>query len=145
MTRRHPESRAGVALVELTIALAIAIATFGSIFLVAAHALRAVRDARGDALALRVADAELERLRALAYGGVTALGAGYPLDAGRVPELAALKAAEGAVRIAPDADGGVRVVSVRLSWQGCSGRGRSLALSTLIGPRAGEEAHEHSP
>jgi hypothetical protein len=131
-------NRTGLALVELMIAISIAIVSFGAIFALAMQSMRVIRDVHGDTIATRAAESEIERLRALHWESFQSLGAGYALDATRVPALAELGGVKGAVRIAPQSAGASempRGVSVRIEWTGCNGKPREIALATIIGPK----------
>lgn len=119
----HP-ARSGFSLIEATIAVAIvALLTVATSSMLSRLPVSA-RDARDQALALTIAESELENLRALGYESLPASGAFSHT-------LLSSLASSSAARTVTDYSSSTKRVSVELTWVNGT-LTRSLSLTTLI-------------
>lgn len=135
-------SRSGFVLAELAIAIGVATAAFVGVFALAHQSLRIADDMKSELCAAQAAESEMERLRAMPWSRLAAMGSSFALDTTATPALTELRDGSGTVRVLP-AGGeatkeGIRAVSVRITWAGRDGRRKELAFATLMTAR-GEE------
>lgn len=150
MSRRNVGRTAGMALVELVIAICIATVSFGAIYALVRQSAFVVADMRDDGEALNLAESRLERLRAMPWSGLVNCGPAFELEPAEGGEASRLRECRcvGSISAVTRCDAAgvvseyddVRGVTVEVSWTGRNQRRRQVVLSTIMA-----ESHEVAP
>ncbi len=114
----------GFTLVEIVVTLGI-IAAALAVYAATIYTVFLTRDAKDQEIALRIADNELEGLRALGYAGLPASGSFTD------SQLSSLNASAATITVT-DFNSKTKKVTVTVSWQEPGKGSRVVTLSTLL-------------